>query len=473
MEKRYDRNSRFLNLDSLADDELVKKYGLTLPGYTQDARSAGLIFRLTQKLAPPVLTLSLANNNLSGIHLAYLDKHLSGLRNLSLQNNNLKEYSDIGFLSSRRNKMKQLRELVLIGTPLYEDAYRVGRGDHYRSEITRRFPVLEMLDHEVVKKIGFTDDGPPALIEAVPAPNATSFPLEMGISFITGVDGSLVSNFLVRFFSLFDSERSSLLDVYDDAAYFSYSCNTSIPIRARLAGLHSSMPNQKKLTWEPWLHNAGGGSRNLNRPQVGLDKMLEALHQGPAEIARAQVALPETKHDVQGSADKFAVDSFPVPHGQGTALLLTIHGEFMEVRSQGVRSFDRAFMLVPAPEGSRAKAAGWDVVILSDQWTIRGYSNPIAWKPGPMLVQAEARPPKDAGPQKLEGFSIASLPLQQQQDLRTLPEAQQNLVLQVCARTRLNVNFAGQCLVENGWDFDRAIINFEQVKGTLPKDAFL
>lgn len=37
----------------------------------------------------------------------------------------------------------------------------------------------------------------------------------------------------------------------------------------------------------------------------------------------------------------------------------------------------------------RAKANNWDVIILSDQLTIRGYSSPAAWKPGPMLVQAQ------------------------------------------------------------------------------------
>jgi nuclear RNA export factor len=31
---------------------------------------------------------------------------------------------------------------------------------------------------------------------------------------------------------------------------------------------------------------------------------------------------------------------------------------------------------------------GWDVVILSDQWNIRAYSSPEAWRPGPMRVQA-------------------------------------------------------------------------------------
>lgn len=44
----------------------------------------------------------------------------------------------------------------------------------------------------------------------------------------------------------------------------------------------------------------------------------------------------------------------------------------------------------------RAKINGWDVVIVSDQWTIRAYSSPEAWKPGPMLVQAQKRMPRKA-----------------------------------------------------------------------------
>lgn len=71
------------------------------------------------------------------------------------------------------------------------------------------------------------------------------------------------------------------------------------------------------------------------------------------------------------------------------------------------------------------------------------------------------------------------------------PEPQRSLVQQVCQRTGLNVPFAIQCLEGNGWDFARAIANFEQVKvrslcwfsgsmlrlllfqATLARDAFL
>jgi nuclear RNA export factor len=44
------------------------------------------------------------------------------------------------------------------------------------------------------------------------------------------------------------------------------------------------------------------------------------------------------------------------------------------------------------------------------------------------------------------------------------PEPQRSLVIRVCQRTRLNVKYAVDCLAGNGWDLERAIANFEQVK---------
>lgn len=38
------------------------------------------------------------------------------------------------------------------------------------------------------------------------------------------------------------------------------------------------------------------------------------------------------------------------------------------------------------------------------------------------------------------------------------------MVLHICARTRLNVQFAVDCLTNNGWDVEKAFLNFEQVK---------
>ena len=41
------------------------------------------------------------------------------------------------------------------------------------------------------------------------------------------------------------------------------------------------------------------------------------------------------------------------------------------------------------------------------------------------------------------------------------------MVVQVCARTGLNVKFAVDCLTGNGWDLEKAVNNFNEVKVCL------
>jgi nuclear RNA export factor len=87
------------------------------------------------------------------------------------------------------------------------------------------------------------------------------------------------------------------------------------------------MPNQTKLTWRDWL---GGGSRNLARINLDFERALKSLHVGAENAVKALTALPATKHDISGPPEKFSLDSFPVVHGQGMGLLLTVHGQFTE-----------------------------------------------------------------------------------------------------------------------------------------------
>ncbi|KAJ7056667.1 hypothetical protein C8F01DRAFT_1211342 [Mycena amicta] len=478
VKKRYDPQTKCLNLDSMQEDELIRRHNLQTPGNAGGtAREAGVIFKLASKLKPTVETVSLANNGLIGQHLTYLDKYLPRIVNLSLQNNNLRGWKDLDAISGRRGKLLKLRELVLLGNPVRENEYQTGNVERFKREALRRFLTLELLDQEPVTKIAFDvaqGDAAGGPTSATPAPSATTFPFEMGPSFIDGVDASLVSNFLSRFFPTFDERRPQLVDVYSPASTFSFSANTAIPARARLEGLHYHplLPNQQKLTWKPWLEN---GSRNLQR--LSNDKIAAALHVGGADIVQALIKLPLTKHDILGAPENFCVDAFIA----GVGLLVVVHGQFIEAPWQGIRSFDRTFMLAPAPEGSRAKMNGWDVVILSDQWTIRGFSKPEAWKPGPLLVQATM----DTNP----AINPRHLPPDQTEILNTVvrrsslflllvlitlqPEPQRPLVLQLCGRTRLNVKYALDCLNNNAWDLERAIANFKQVKNTLSADAYL
>lgn len=143
----------------------------------------------------------------------------------------------------------------------------------------------------------------------------------------------LTSN--TRFFPSYDNQRSALIDAYHPSATFSFAANTSIPARAKIEGFHSSkeMPNQRKLEWPPWLTGGMGGSRNLTRMGNNAEKMARTLHVGGEEAVKAMVDLPSTKHDVAGAPEKFCIDAWPVSHGDGTALFISLHGQFTECTS--------------------------------------------------------------------------------------------------------------------------------------------
>ncbi|KAG6860431.1 hypothetical protein C0995_011199 [Termitomyces sp. Mi166 len=492
--KRWNPENQFLNLESLIDEEVLKKNNLSPPGYGGGVKDAAVIFKLAKELEPKVVrTLSLGNNKFQGIHLQLLSHYLPDVVNLSLQNNNIRTLKELDYLASRKGRLLNLKELVLTGNPVQINSVGQDGGEKYRRDVTSRFTSLEVLDQVAIAQIAF--DGPGPSTAPAAKPTASTFPVEMGPSFITGVDGGIVSNFLVRFFNAMDTQRSLLLDAYDPNATFSFSANTTIAARARVQGFHSSMPNQKKLSWSDWL---AGGSRNLQRVGNNFDRALSSLHVGAEDAVKALVALPGTKHDITGPPERFCLDSFPVVLGHGMGLLLTVHGQFTEVGAEGIRSFDRSFVLMPAPEGSRyvlalyhsrddvahlplcfllpassAKLNGWDVVIVSDQWTVRVYSSHEAWKPGPLLVQALSRREQQAqNVTSAPALQQLTFDQQSQAALAAMPEPQRNLVIQVCQQTRLNVRFAVDCLTGNGWDLNRAITNFEQVKVCVLVFAF-
>lgn len=158
----------------------------------------------------------MAYNGISnGAILSTLSHYLPRLANLSLEGNQLKMWKDLDSIAGKRGKLEHLRELILKGNPIRELEYQNNRAEKYKrcvllelpnnlrfslcnSEIARRFPSLEMLDQEAIVKIAF--DVPQASTSSLPVkrPAATTFPSEMMPSFVTGVDGTLISNFLMR-----------------------------------------------------------------------------------------------------------------------------------------------------------------------------------------------------------------------------------------------------------------------------------
>ena len=87
-----------------------------------------------------VQTISLANNNFAnGQTIAHLSHYLPNLANLSLQNNKLRSWRDLDFISGKRGKLAQLRELVLLGNPFREIEFQNGRGDKYKRWVVMLF----------------------------------------------------------------------------------------------------------------------------------------------------------------------------------------------------------------------------------------------------------------------------------------------------------------------------------------------
>jgi nuclear RNA export factor len=56
--------------------------------------------------------------------------------------------------------------------------------------------------------------------------------------------------------------------------------------------------------------------------------------------------------------------------------------------------------------------------------------------------------------------------------IKTADNAQAALVDQVKQRTGMNAQYASMCLAQNGWDLDTALRNFEEIKGSIPPDAY-
>ena len=68
-------------------------------------------------------------------------------------------------------------------------------------DIVKRFPALEVLDNEPIVKVGFDAPIPHTnpSHHVAPIPSTNSFARPMEPSFIAGVNGALVSDFLTRY----------------------------------------------------------------------------------------------------------------------------------------------------------------------------------------------------------------------------------------------------------------------------------
>lgn len=493
---RYSAADKMLNLENMAGDPLLISAGLKAPGQKgAPANLAPALWKLAGTLFPDAVSLSLAHNDLNTITSLspyHLVQALPNIVNLSLASNRLERVRDVdpispihgGGKNNRKPKgWKNLAELVLSGNPCVET------GPHeetYRIEVSKRFSKLRQLDQQPLDPaIAFAASASTSSVGPGSASKRSkglkeaskiirtpvTFPVAVNVGFFES-EGTrdFVAGFFMKFFPAFDSDRPSLLPVYSPICSFSFFTDTAGPARARARKIGTyndkKMPNQTKLEWRPYL--TAEGSRNLARIKDPT-KRVDTLQITPSTVISSMCKLPTTAHPLTDPT-KFVFDTWTMPgllaptetsaDGE-TVILAVVHGEFIEMPSKGVRSFNRTFILAPAPPGSPAELAGWPCTILSDSLNIRNYSNPAAWA----IV-----PPTAAVPNAVTAVAPGGV-----ERAEGLTDAQQSLIHEFQAHTNLVYGFAHLCLTQNAFDPARAMDNFASLhaSGGIPPEAFV
>lgn len=348
-------------------------------------------------IAPNVETLSFAKNSINSLgpfsQLWYL---LPSIKNLNFEGNFIENLKELDCIV----KITNLTELILSGNPVQRtpDYFKVMKG---------KFPMLRYLDRREIYRKG--DSGKPARDNAHLSPSA--FLGTVGNFFDSNESSRLVEYVFSKYFQLFDSDRSQLLELYNRAATF---CITSI-------AFDSTLP--QKLT--PKRHGYRVG---FFGPTDSMANASQKIQLGPADIMTFFSQMPQTQHDLTGMRfDAWQSVGTPVP-------LMNVFASGQFIDSSGFkRSFTRSFILVPAPSQT------WTVSIISDVLTI---------------VESC----------KLEHVSFST----ESSEFSTKID-------QLMQLTGLGRLYAQNCLAENDWDLQRSLQQVQTLKehNRIPAEAFI
>jgi nuclear RNA export factor len=419
--RRYDANVKLIDLSQICNDPDLKTLGI---GPTLGPRSKLLqallvvvdeIFKTRQEKKEKVQFLTLKENGLEDVSVVTaVAQAFPDVLNLDLSYNKLASMKSI---SRWQHKFRHLEQIVLKENPLEQNE------PDFVQQLIRWYPNLKMIDLAEI---------PAEVLHAArarkPIPKVQVGRFED--------QGGVAEGFLKNFFAGYDQDRKALADYYyDSTSRFSLDVNTH-------ALRDPSTASQKMATreWDSYLRH----SRNLTKI-TNLPARMRRSHQGTTAISDIFTQLPATRHpDFAAEPQKWLVECqtmrcVPDPSGANpggvNGLIITVHGEFEEVDSKKVRSFDRTFILGPGgPNGVR---------VVNDMITIRAYG-------GIKAFEAEPAAPVD-----------------------NEAAQQQMIVLEIMKRTGMNQEYALMCFQESNHDFAEAMANFEKAKASIPPAAFV
>ncbi|KAK5113126.1 hypothetical protein LTR62_003705 [Meristemomyces frigidus] len=454
LERRYDTDSKFLNLSALGQDEELRnqhifdKKSTTGKFFPAMMKVFDMAFDKTEDRDAAVTSVSLSNNTLDDLTtVSTLSLYLPKLQNLDLSNNN---FASLHGLETWRKRFYHLQHLILTGNPIEQNE------PTYHQQIVSWYPNLRQLNGIQVRTE--EDIAKRAKLADLPFPIKSAHFAD---------EGGIAENFVRTFFTGFDTDRNTLAAYYyDNQSEFSYAVNVSAP----------RDPNAADKTetgdWEAYIKH----SRNLKKI-TQLPARQNRNFRGPKAIAEAFATIPTTKHpDLAAEARKWLVEAkmiSGVPDVTGASpigvdgFLITVHGELDEIdlatgQAKKKRSFDRTFILGPGgPAGVR---------IVSDLLTIRSYGGTQALEPDHLdaVAPLTQTPAMLQQPQQMPEPSASAPALPPGLDL-----AQAELLLaQLMQQTNMTLGYARDCLEQVAWQYQPALEAFARVRDGLPPDAF-
>ncbi|KAH6573406.1 hypothetical protein BASA61_009042 [Batrachochytrium salamandrivorans] len=467
---RFNAEARRLDFDRILEDPIVRTERIRVfDTQSPQSKFGQVLCKIIQEACPNLETLSLSGNRLRTLdHFSTLHQRVPTLVNLSLQDNQLGSYRDLEPLNAK--EFPNLREVVLIGNPIRErELSRPGGEINYTSNIKRLFPTIHILDMQpVLEEIQFDV-----------VKSSAKLPLDVRPGFMESESTSATAQqFLQMFYSLFDTNRAGLADFYGDNAVFSLSVNNGRP-PSGTRGAFQSSSRQSDRAFESW----SMFSRNLNKLKKPETRVALA-HVGPVKIIDALTKIPTTTHPLGDPPERkrFLVEAINGV-APATYIHISVHGEFKDVAASVSLSFDRTFIIVPAPPGSRSAMANLPFAISNDVWVVRRYTNNYAWFDAVDTVQpVTGTPPISCAHIPVSGTVLPAvsawpqLPdestLAQYRIRDNLNDQQHALVIEFAKATGLNYSYSCLCLRQTGWSTEAAGQAFLTAKNMIPAEAF-
>ncbi|KAI0022947.1 hypothetical protein F4780DRAFT_119360 [Xylariomycetidae sp. FL0641] len=428
LSQRYDVNGKLLNLSLLGEDAGLNQMGL----FNGESRPEKLfralmavcegLFKTAQEKRDAIVSISLAGNNIDDVlQIMSLTDTFPDVVNLDLSRN---QFKNIKGLQKWRHRLRNCETLLLNENPIET------LEPNYKAEVTKWFPKLQNLSGLQVRTP-----------EQVAAEEAASRPTPIPQSGADFRDINRVGEcFVTEFIQLYDSDRDNLAaKYYDDQSTFSVSVNTKLPFA----------PDVPPASWSAYIKQSRNHTR-ITQPSARQQR----LFIGTSIIQSAWRNLPPTRHpDLIAQFDKYTIDCHPIsgladPTGQSPigvdGMIITMHGEFEDqepgTMKTAKRSFSRTFVLGPGAPGRNA------IRVISDLLSVKAFNYLPSSTPAPGPAPA----------------------VQPNEELQ-----KQQMIVELGKQTGMNAEYSKYCLEGANWNFDQALVSFNEKKAELPPAAFV